>query len=164
MAIRIRLAAPLLAAFLFSFLAGCGSDLESILQQSVTAMGQTLLDQLITDVANDLADRLDQDDADAADDGDDDGDDADGDDAATDGASFDELTGDAAAGEPLYVSCGGCHCPDASGDCVPGSPALVGASAEALDEWLRGDAAHIAADLTDQEIVDLEAFLASLGD
>jgi len=145
-------------------LAGCGTNLDEILFQSGTALGRTYLDLLLTDVANTLADRCDQDDepidgdqnGDAADDGN-------GDDGGVTDGGFEDLVGDPAAGEPLYASCAACHCADAVGGCLPGTPGVVGVSAETLDEFLRGDAPHPPSDLTDQEIVDLEAYLASLG-
>lgn len=147
-------------------LAGCGTNLEEILFQSGAAIGRTYVDLLLTDMANTLADQLDQEDEavdeDQNGDDDDDGGDDDGDGGSTDG-NFDDLTGDPAAGEPLYASCAACHCADATGDCLPGAGALIGVSAETLDEFLRGDAGHPPSDLTDQEIVDLEAYLASLG-
>ena len=76
---------------------------------------------------------------------------------------LEDLVGDPAAGEALYASCAACHCADASGGCLPTATGVVGVSAETLDEFLRGDAPHPPSDLTDQEIVDLEAYLASLG-
>ena len=167
----------LLALPLMISLTGCGTNVEELLRQSASALGRTYLDLLLTDLANDLADAQDRDD-DVPDDGNGDGD-GDGDGNGGNGGdggngnggdngggSFDDLTGDPAAGEPLYASCTGCHCADASGDCLPGLPGLVGVSAETLDEYLRGDTAHPVkqAELTDQEIVDLEAYLASLGD
>jgi hypothetical protein len=40
---------------------------------------------------------------------------------------------------------------------------VTGTSAQLLDEVLRGGGTHPPSDLTDQEIVDLEAYLAILG-
>jgi cytochrome c553 len=80
---------------------------------------------------------------------------------------FDSLTGIAAQGESLFTeqSCMGCHCADATGGCVAGAPRVVGVAAETLDARLRGAATHpIKPLLTDQDIVDLEAFLASLSE
>lgn len=153
---------------------GCGSDPNQVLFETLSAAGRTYVDQLLTDVANTLADR--QDDADdEPTDGDQDGDDADGGDGDGDGdgngdggppdGGFDELTGDPVAGEALYTAntCAVCHCADGAGGCLPGAPPVTGVSAEVLDELLRGDAPHASkVDLTNQEIVDLEAYLASL--
>lgn len=160
-----RAAVPFLAAAMFAILPGCGSDLEWVLFQSATAAGQTVLDQLITEVANSVAEACDREDTPPQDGGDDDqngddDDDGDGGDG-TDGSPFDDLTGDPAAGEPSYASCTACHCADAVGGCVPGTPGVVGATPEALDDYLRGDRSHVPSDLTDQEIVDLAAYLAS---
>jgi len=149
---------------------GCGTNAEELLYQTTGAAGRTYLDLLLTDLANAVADRFDRvetaspptdDEADEEEDADlvDDGDDV----TNGDGSPFDDLTGDPTAGEPLCSSCAACHCADASGGCIPGATALVGVSAETLDEFLRGDAAHPSEDLTDQEVVDLEAYLASPG-
>ncbi|MGB2984628.1 MAG: hypothetical protein WBE26_01985 [Phycisphaerae bacterium] len=160
----LGLVSPFLVPLLVG-LAGCGTNLNELLYQSASALGRTYLDLLLTDAANNVADALDEDGAPPSDEGEDDGDtdDGNGDDEDGGGVSFDDLTGDPAAGEPLYASCAGCHCADASGGCLPGATGLVGASAESLDEFLRGGASHPSSDLTDQEIVDLEAYLASLG-
>ncbi len=153
---------------------GCGSDLNQVLFETVAAAGRTFVDQVLTDVANTLADR--EDDADGTpSDGDQDGDDVDGGDGDGDGdgngdgeppdGGFDEHIGDPVAGEALYTAntCAVCHCADGAGGCLPGAPPLTGVSAEVLDELLRGDAPHASkVDLTNQEIVDLEAYLASL--
>jgi cytochrome c553 len=149
---------------------GCGSDLNQVFFETLSAAGRTYVDQLLTDVANTLADR--EDDAGGApsdgDQGGDDADDGDGDgngDGGPPAPGFDELTGDPAAGEALYTAntCAVCHCADGAGGCLPGAPPVTGVSAEVLDEILRGDAPHASkVDLTNQEIVDLEAYLASL--
>ena len=150
---------------------GCGTNFDEILYQAFAATGRTALDIFLTDLANDLADRADGGDA-APDDtdgdggtgdgGTGDGGDSDGGDAA-DGAS---VGGDAAAGEMIYVSngCGSCHCADASGGCALDAPALHDAAGETLDEFLRGDTPHTGGkhDLTDQDILDLQAYLAGL--
>lgn len=164
----------LLAAALLVATSGCGVSIDQLVVQSGAALGRSYLDLLLTDLGNALAERAEQDqdlngDDDADDTDGDGGGDGDGDgggdgDADGGGGSLDDLTGDPAAGEPLFASCGGCHCADASGGCLPGAPALVGVSAETLNEHLRGDAAHPAkVNLTDQELVDLQAYLASLG-
>jgi hypothetical protein len=140
---------------------GCGTNIQEVLFQGGAAIGRTYVDLLLTDWANALADQEDQ--QDEQPDGGDDADDGDGGDGGDAGGNFDDLVGDPAAGEPLYASCGGCHCPDGSGDCLPGAGPVIGASAETLDEYLRGSAGHVPSALTDQEIVDLEAYLASLG-
>lgn len=74
--------------------------------------------------------------------------------------------GDAAAGEDVYTanSCGACHCADASGGCALDAPSLHDASAEMLNSRPRGDGEHTGGkfDLSDQDISDLGAYLASL--
>lgn len=143
-------------------LAGCGTDFSQILLQTGSAVGQTALDILLTDLVNQIADVLDP----TTNPPPADGDTEDHDDhTPVDGTNFDDLSGDSAAGEPVYTSnnCGSCHCVDASGGCALSAPSLIGESAISLDIHLRGAGDHpVKVDLTDQEIVDLEAYLASL--
>ena len=157
---------------LLTGLVGCGTNWQDVLAQTGTAIGQTYVDLFLTDVANAVADRFDDE---GTDDGQGDGaDDTDGEDGnGTDqdggdddsGGDLSGLTGDPAAGQTLYASCAGCHCADAVGGCLPTAPGLIGASAELNDEYLRGDATHpTKPDLSDQEIVDLAAYLASLAE
>lgn len=171
-----RLAPGAVALALLAAVVGCGTNLDDILYQTGSSVGRTSLDLLLTDFANAIADRFDDQAADADqddDDGDDadgdgddgDGDDADGGDADDGGGDLTDLTGDPVAGEALFASCTACHCADAAGGCMPTAPGLIGADADVNDEYLRGDAPHpTKPDLTDQEIVDLAAFLASLED
>lgn len=81
------------------------------------------------------------------------------------GGNFDGLTGDAANGQMLYTAnnCASCHCADASGGCALSAPSLVGVVVTELDDRLRGQVSHPGGkfQLTDQELVDLVAFLAS---
>ena len=160
---------PLLALFV----GGCGTNVDEILYHAFAATGRTALDIFLTDLANDLADRA-EGDAAALDDTD--GDDGTGDGGDTDGggdsdggdaADGGSVGGDAAAGETIYVSngCGSCHCADASGGCALDAPALLDADFETLDEFLRGDSPHTGGkhDLTDQDILDLQAYLGGLG-
>ena len=145
--------------------AGCGVDVQNLLFQSAGAVGRTYFDLMLTDLANELAE-ADDDNGDADDGEPDDGEPDDGEPDDGDGgddAPFDELTGDPAAGELLYASCAVCHCADGSGGCLPGTPGVIGASAESLDEYLRGHDTHVPSDVTNQEIVDMEAYLATLG-
>ena len=53
---------------------------------------------------------------------------------------------------------------DAAGGCALDAPGLQGASADVLDSNLRGDDAHAGGkfELSDQDISDLEAYVASL--
>lgn len=77
------------------------------------------------------------------------------------------MGGDAAAGETIFTAngCGSCHCADASGGCALDAPVLLDANDGTLDEFLRGDTPHTGGkqDLTDQDILDLQSFLAGLG-
>jgi|GEM_PF-2356971 len=74
--------------------------------------------------------------------------------------------GDAVAGAALFGgnNCGACHCADASGGCALNAPSLVGLSGGVLDANLRGDDPHAGGkfDLSDQEMADLETYLAGL--
>ena len=150
---------------------GCGSNIQGVLFQTAGAAGRTYLDLLLTDVANAVAERFDREPGttppvDGGAGGEEDADGADGGGGDTGGrdSTFEGLTGNPASGESLYASCTACHCADASGGCLAGASPVVGASAETLDEFLRGGATHVHQDLTDQEIVDLETYLTSLGE
>jgi cytochrome c553 len=81
------------------------------------------------------------------------------------GGDLSGLTGDSSNGAGVYSgnNCAGCHCADGSGGCALSAPRVVGVSREVLDGALRGSAPHpVRPNLTDQEIVDLEAYLGSL--
>ncbi len=158
-------------------LGGCGTNFNELLYQAASAVGRTAFDLWLTDQANRIADShedgddepTDGDDGDA-DDGDepDDADGEDGDSGGDDGGGNGggDLTGDPSAGEIGYNSngCAACHCADATGGCALSAPGLIGVDAATLDDFLRGDASHPSkADLTDQQIVDMEAYLASAG-
>jgi mono/diheme cytochrome c family protein len=145
-------------------LPGCGTNLNEALYQAAGATGRTFLDILLTDLANTLADSFDQGGTpppeDELDGGDGNGT------IPPDDPPFEELIGDPGAGEGLYASnsCTPCHCADAAGGCALNAPSLVGTATDTLDDRLRGDAAHPGGkfNLTNQEIVDLQAYLASL--
>lgn len=162
----LRWPVRLTAAALFLGLAGCGTNLEELLYQSVTALGRTAFDVFLTEVANDLADALDRDDM-PPDDGDDNGDNGgDGDGNGGDGGG--DGTDGVAAGEAIYADngCAACHCADAGGGCALDAPSLVNVESDTLASFLNGDAPHPGGtvDLSDQELADLAAYLASLGD
>ena len=153
----------LLVLGIAAIVTGCGTDWQQVLNQESTALGVTLVDRLLTDAANSLLDRLDEvgqpqpTDGEPADTGGD----------AGGAVDFDSLTGVAAQGESLFTEqgCTSCHCADAIGGCVAGAPRIVGITAQTLDDRLRGSVTHpIKPSLTDQAIVDLEAFLASLSE
>ncbi len=156
------LVSPLVGVCLVG-LSGCGTNLNEVLYQAANATGRTLLDLFLTDLANTLADSFEQEDAPPS------GDQNGGGDGTTlpDGPPLEELTGDPEAGESTFGSnnCAACHCADAAGGCALSAPTLIGVATETLDERLRGDAAHAGGklDLTDQDIVDMQAYLDRLG-
>jgi len=159
-----------LAALAVPF-AGCGTNLNEVLLQSGTATGRTLIDLWLTNFENRLADSLDQNGAAAGDSGSttDQGgggtDQGNGGDATSGGDGSTGLTGDPAAGQTVFAAnnCAACHCAAASGGCALSAPPIVGVTAETLDGVLRGDQAHPAkVELSDQDLADLQAYLASL--
>lgn len=156
-----RWPASLLAVGCLMSVSGCGANFDEVLYQTASATGRTFLDILLTDLANTLADSFDQGGTPAPGDGL-----GGGDTTPPDGPPVEELTGDLDAGEEIFVSnvCSACHCADAAGGCALSAPSLVGVATETLDDRLRGDAAHPGGkfDLTNQDIVDLQAYLASL--
>lgn len=161
----IRRPASLLVVGCLIGLPGCGTNFDEILRQSVSATGRTFFDSLLTDLANTLADSFDGGEALPPGDGDDDGDNG-GDTTPPDGPPLDQLTGDPAAGEGIYISngCAACHCPDAGGGCALSAPSLVGVGTGTLDDRLRGDVDHPGGkfNFTNQDIVDLRAYLVAL--
>ncbi len=146
-------------------LAGCGTNFDEVLYQTASATSRTFLDWLLTDLANTLADSFDREGTPAQGD-EDDGDNGGGDTNPPDGPLLEELTGDPGAGEGVYASnaCAPCHCADAAGGCALSAPSLVGVAIDTLDDRLRGDVDHPGGkfSLTNQEIVDLQAYLAGL--
>lgn len=153
-------------------LSACGTNLSELLFQAVAATGRTYVDGVLTDLANDLTESAEPDDGAPEDDrepaGDDEGDsDADDEEEVINDGEPADLTGDTDDGEVLFVSlsCGSCHCADAVGGCALDAPSVIGVSAETLNDFLRLETPHPGGkqDLTDQEIVDFEAYLVSLG-
>ena len=138
---------PLVLAALAVPFAGCGTNLNEVLLQSGAATGRTLIDLWLTDFENRLADSLDRNGA------------------AAGGGGSTGLTGDPAAGQTVFRAnnCAACHCAGASGGCALSAPPIVGVTAATLDGVLRGDASHPAkVELSDQDLADLQAYLASL--
>ena len=147
---------PLLLAALAVPSAGCGTNLNEVLFQSGAATGRTLIDLWLTSFENRLADSFDRDGASAGDGG-----------STTNQGSGGStgLTGDPAAGQTVFAAnnCAACHCAAASGGCAFSAPPIIGVTAETLDGVLRGDQAHPAkVELSDQDLADLQAYLASL--
>lgn len=153
------LTSPLLAFCLVS-LPGCGTNFNDTLNQAAGATGRTLLDLFLTDFANALADAFEPEDVTPAED------DGGGETPPPDGPPLEEQEGDPETGASIYASdnCTACHCEDAVGGCALAAPSLVGESTESLDDRLRGGGLHAGGkfDLTDQDIFDLHAYLASL--
>ena len=162
---------PLVLAALAVPFAGCGTNLNEVLFQSGAATGRTLIDLWLTDFENRLADSLDRNGAAAGDGGSttDQGgggsDQGSGGGAGGGGGSV-GLTGDPAAGQTVFRAnnCAACHCADASGGCALSAPPILGVTAGTLDSVLRGGQAHpVKLELSDQDLADLQAYLASLG-
>lgn len=147
---------PLLALLV----GGCGTNFDEILYQSLAATGRTALDILLTDLANDLADRADGDDA-AADDTDGDDGTADGDD--TDGGGDSDGgdgTGGGLDGAALFAAnCSACHGSDGASGFAPD---VTGATA---DEVLAAMSltTHGSISLTVDELTAIAMFLGGDG-
>lgn len=143
---------------------GCGSSFSEILFQAASAVGRSALDGGLTNLANDFADRADEQVVDTGDGGDM-ADDVPDTPVDVPGGGGD-LVGDPAAGESLFTAngCTSCHCDDASGGCALSAPRIVGVAIEEITARLTGDVFHpIKVDLTAVDLADLQAFLASLG-
>lgn len=81
------------------------------------------------------------------------------------GGGSSDLVGDPLEGAATFSanSCTACHCDDASGGCFPGAPNLTGKDFATIKERLQGETPHPGGkfpDLVDQDIANLEAFLA----
>ncbi len=148
-------------------LTGCGTNLNELFFQASGAVGQTFLDQFLTDLANRSADS------------------GSGWDAVVDGGEGDDLAaddddvvdpvvddggttgpaGDAVAGQAVFAGngCGGCHCADAGGGCAMAAPSLVGVPQERLDGMAQGGGHPVPIGLTAQQLADVAAYLTSLG-
>lgn len=140
---------------------GCGSDLNEFLRQAGDSAGRVLVDILLTDLANAVAEIGEWNDAPPTPDPVDD----DTDDPA-DVPPPGDLEPDAIEGEAIFAAnnCAACHCADAAGGCALDAPALIGAAIETLDDFLVGDAAHPGGKFgfSAQDLADLEAYLAGL--
>ncbi len=158
--------ASIFVAACLAALSGCGANFDEILYQTASATGRTLIDAWLVDYANALADSFDLGGTQMPGDGLDNGG-GDGDPALSDGPPLEELIGVPEAGEEIFGanSCAACHCADAGGGCALEAPSLVTVETVTLDDRLRGDADHPGGkfDLADQDVVDLQAYLSSLG-
>ena len=126
---------------------GCGA-LEPWLVQTGEASARVILDLLITGLQNEILDALQT--------------------PPTPSDGEPPPPADpVAAGEEIFTvnGCWVCHCEDARGGCALDAPSNRNASFELLDAILRGDAEHAGGkfNLSDQELQQLEAFLASFG-
>lgn len=143
--------AGLCAVMVLVGLAGCGTNIDSILAQSGTAAGTTVLDILLTDFTNQVADAFDQNAPQPADGDDDD-----------DGGNDDD-GGEVSPGQQAYADngCGACHGADAQG---ASAPAMAGEDqTDAMDARFSGGAEHFGSTLTDQEIADIVEWLSGDG-
>jgi mono/diheme cytochrome c family protein len=134
---------------------GCGTNAGDLAGQYAEAVLQTAVDQWLTSLANELNGTPIEPDVDDSTPGD--GDTGDG--------GTEEPGGDTVRGGELYTAngCGGCHCPDASGGCGLGAPAIIGASVEAITSILDPASGHpTQPELTETDVADLAAYLATL--
>lgn len=152
--------------------AGCGSGAGELLRQTGAAAQRNFLDLLLTGLADALAAAPDQ----AAESGGDGEPEADEEgqtdtpdesgDEVTGAVGLEALAGDVSTGEAVFIDngCAACHCDDAAGGCALDASSLLAVDVAAIDENLRGEDPHpVAAELSDQDIVDLQAYLASFG-
>jgi len=156
---------PLMAMALMVF-SGCGTNLNEGLFQAASASGRSLLDIFLTDLQNSVADALDSANTPS-------GEDQNGgemtppENTSGDQTPIDELTGDPALGEEIFMAnnCSACHCDDAMGGCALNAPNLVEVSVDIVDDHVRGDAEHPGGkfNFSNQDVVDLQSYLASLG-
>lgn len=134
----------LMAAGMVLVVAGCGTNLDEVVYQTIAAAGRTYVDLVLTDVANDLAGVSE--------------DDADDDTNDTDGTNGDGGNGDAGLdGAALFASngCNGCHGEDgASGS----APDISGKAAAEVATGLELPI-HTAISLSEEEIAAIAEFL-----
>ncbi|MFH0980837.1 MAG: cytochrome c [Planctomycetota bacterium] len=144
----------LVATLVLVALIGCGTNIDALAAQTGNAAATSVLDLLLTDFANQVADAFDQNALEPSEDGGD-GDGGDGGDGGNGGGG--------PAGQQVFESkgCGACHGANAEGG---SAPALAGADqSAALEERFGGGASHYGSTLTDQEIADVAEWLAGSG-
>ena len=160
---RLRCALFVLGGAWFLGATGCGTDFNEILRQGASSGGRVLVDILLTDLANIVAEIGEQNDAPLPPDPNNDGTD-DPDDLPPPPV---DLEPDAFEGAAIFAEsgCGGCHCPDAAGGCALSAPSLINAPLETLDASVVGDGPHVGGKfgLSQQDLADLEAYLVGLG-
>ena len=150
----ILLSVLLVCPALLVGLAGCGSGVNDILFQALSATGQTIVDMAITDAVNAIIDARDEEEEPAGDD------DAADDDADADDGGDGDVDAGGGDGEPdgaaLYAtSCAACHAADGSGGAGPG---VIAYSAADLTDGL-GSAVHGSITLTEDEVAAIAEFL-----
>ncbi len=135
--------------------AGCDS-LGEAAAQSTDASLRALIDLLLTDLTNQVADSLDQDDPeDAGDMADDSDDDVDDGDDGDDGTDDDPVT----RGETLVAdNCSVCHGADGASGFAPN---IQGVTEDLIAQQTGGAGGHTAFELSEQDRADIAAYLAS---
>lgn len=153
------IAAPLVVIMCSCWLAiasGCGTSFENAAVQAGAAGGRTLIDLWLTELANQLADQLAGDGS--ADNGNDNG--------GMFGGDLTPLVGDPVNGQALWQAnpCMSCHCADASGGCQLDAPNIQMVDRFTIDLRTRGPISHPGGkyNFSDQDVVDLEAYIMSL--
>ena len=139
-------------------LAGCGTNIEALVAQTGNAAAITVLDLVLTNVANSVADAFDQTDRPSTGEAEDDGGgngDADG---GGDGDGNGGDGGDESPGAALYAeNCASCHGSDGASGFAPD---VTGMAADVLSAGLESGS-HGSISLTDEEVAELETYLAS---
>jgi len=167
---RLICCTPLL---ILPFLVGCGSGLQQAIGAAAESGSRTFLDILLSDTLANLPDLFSfngngstDNTGDTGGSGGDTGGtggDTGGGDTGGGGTGGTDLVGVAADGETLFMTdCASCHC-GGTADCGGGGIDLSGESYANIDAKLRGSGFHGGGkftDFTDQDIADLEAFLA----
>ncbi|MCO6435935.1 MAG: hypothetical protein J5J06_02480 [Phycisphaerae bacterium] len=145
---------------------GCGTNFQDVLLQSGAAFGRSALDLFLTDLANALADALDEDNANTNTNENDNGNDNGNTNANNNGNANDNTNdngtpgpGDVASGETIVGSrCAACHGADGASGFAPD---IQGVDEAAIEAMVGGAGGHIMVDLSAQDIADVAAFLAS---
>ena len=165
------------AAVVLMALAGCGTNIEALVAQTGNAAAITVLDLVLTNVANSVADAFDQTDRPSTGEAEDDGGGgwlgvvgAGGGDIQNIGPTpFDGFNdggdglnggdgGDESPGAALYAeNCASCHGSDGASGFAPD---VTGMAADVLSAGLESGS-HGSISLTDEEVAELETYLAS---
>lgn len=147
------------------FVFGCGSGIQQAIGGAAESGTRTFLDILLSDTLANLPDLFSFNGNGTTDNtgGNTGGNGGNTGGSGTGGTGGTDLTGVAADGEAIFTSvCHACHC-GGTVDCSGGGIDLSGVGYDRIDEKLRGTSFHGGGkfpDYTDQDIADLEAFLA----